>query len=204
VLKLEEKTQIRSRSFGFVAALKQSGSGFLWSTLLPNAQLNALALDGVGNVFVTGRVSTGLARSGDDVLVAELSDYGRRLSYAASLGGAANQEGRAISTSPRGAWVFVAGATDSPKFLRSSLTNASPQQNLSFAVALQPCRTGVVSARLFSEVDNRTAPGIALTPALDAFTTASSGNLDAREMRKGTSDADRVYLVAPDCPTPRM
>jgi hypothetical protein len=201
---VQGESQLRRKSFGFVSVLKQSGSGLLWSTLLLNSHLTALALDDLGNVFVTGAIASRRARLTEDVLVAEVSDRGRRLSYVASIGGVARQEGRAISTSPLGAWVFVTGATDSPKFLTSSLTNASPRQNLSFAVALQPCRTGVVSARLLSEGDNRTAPGIALTPALDAFTAASAGYLDAGELRKSTAEASRVHLVAPDCPTPTI
>jgi hypothetical protein len=201
---VEGESQLRRKSIGFVSVIKQSGSELLWSTLLLNSRLTALALDDVGNVFVTGGIASRRARQSEDVLVAELSDRGRRLSYVAAIGGVARQEGRAISTSSLGAWVFVTGATDSPKFLTSSLTNASPRQNLSFAVALQPCRTGVVSVRLLSEGDNRTAPGIALTPALDAFTAASAGYLDAGELRKSTAEASRAHLVAPDCPTPTI
>jgi hypothetical protein len=210
---VEGASQHRNASLGFVSVLKQSGSGFLWSTLLQNSHLTALALDGMGNVYVTGRIVSRQSPSGsqraesarhsDDVLVAELSDYGRQLSYVTSFGGVARQEGRAISTTSRGAWVFVTGDTDSPQFLTSSLTNASHSDGLSFAVALQPCRTGILYARLLSEMDNRTALGIALTPALDAFTATWSGYLDRGELRKSPAETGRVH-VAPECSTPTI
>jgi hypothetical protein len=207
VLTLTEKASPSPEvSFGFVSALKQPGLGVLWSTLLPNSHLTALALDGGGTVFVTGRVvsrsSGGSASPKGDVLVAELSDHGRRLSYTASFGGAANQEGRAISTSSLGNWVFVTGVTDSSNFLKSSLAKARAGEE-SFVVALQPCVTGVLYSGLLTEMDTRFAPGIALTPALDAFSAYSSERFSAGAERK-VAEAARPLPGPPACPGPAI
>jgi hypothetical protein len=124
-------------SLSFVSVLTPSGSG-LWSSLLRNADLTSLALDNVGNVYVTGK-------AGSEALVAQLTDRGRKLSYVGRFGTPAGDEGRGISVSGDGAWIFVAGE--------------------SFVVALQPCKTDGSLA----EFDHRLAPAIALTPALDAY-----------------------------------
>src|ERR1019366_6926591 len=64
-LKIREgSAQLGPRRSGFVAALNPTGSGLLWSTILPDAQLTALALDDGRNVYVTGRVSSQKSSSG--------------------------------------------------------------------------------------------------------------------------------------------
>lgn len=224
-LKIREgSAQLGPRRSGFVAALNPTGSGLLWSTILPDAQLTALALDDAGNVYVTGRVSSQKSSSGagsaaqpgkktcgaegkltmecGDVLVAELSDRGRRLSYAASFGGRAEEQGQTISATGQGAWIFVTGDTDSPDFPTSSAENDRHQEGLqSFAVALQPCRSGAQYSRLLTEVSSNTAPAMALTPALDAFTSAFSGGI-AGYQRGITGRKPFVPVqLAPECPS---
>jgi hypothetical protein len=185
---------------GFVSALNPMGSALLWSALLPDAQLAALALDEAGNVYVTGRVPSRKSTSGtrgsneplkktcggeskltmecDDVLVAELSDRGHRLSYAAWFGGQGEAEGRTISATAQGAWIFVAGETDSRDFPTSSAANELRQEGLrSFAVALRACRSGAQYSRILPEVAGNTAPPLASAPAMDAFTTAFSAGI---------------------------
>jgi hypothetical protein len=182
----------RGAGIGFVSVLNPLGSGLLWSTLLENAQLTALALDGPGNVYVTGRVAS-------DVLVAELSDRGRRLSYVARFGGSAEEEGQAISTTAQGAWILVAGATASPDF-PTSLATKTPHRDLqTFAVGLQPCRTGVQHSRLFAEADSPIAPGIALGPALDAFATGFLGEVGTTGSIKAGQKPIASVAIAPTC-----
>jgi hypothetical protein len=85
-----------SRGMGFVSVLNRNGSGLQWSTLIDGAEIRALALDSAGKVFVTGR----------NVLLAELSDGGKKISYKTRLAG---KEGQAIAVSADGRWAFVQG-----------------------------------------------------------------------------------------------
>lgn len=180
-------------TLGFVSGLNPAGSGLLWSALLRNTRLTALALDGAGNVYITGRVASGQSRS--DVLVAELSDRGRRLSYVATLGGSADEEGRAISVTEQGPWILVSGDTESPDFPVSSAVNKSRRVGMQpFVIALQPCKTGILASRLLTRSDDADAPVISLTPILDAFTTAFPGLLRPR------GNLASSVVSAPGCP----
>jgi hypothetical protein len=215
--------QFRDARLGFVSVLNPMGSGLLWSTLLQNARLTALALDDMGNVYITGRVASGQPSSAsprsvrtakpscgarskltagcDDVLVAELSDRGRELSYVARFGGSADEEGRAISTTAQDPWIFVAGDTVSPDFPTSSAANTSRHDGLqSFVVALQPCRTGVMYSRLLAEDDNLPGPKLALTAALDIFTATSSGAFPTADLGKTGQKPVASVQIAPTCP----
>lgn len=203
---VEGPAPFSSEKLGFVAVLNPPGSGLLWSTLVQHAELTALALDSSRNVYITGRVASGPADiSGKrpmkrgDVLVAEISDRGRRFSYLARFGGPADAAGRAISTTARG-WVLVEGDTDSSDFQPSSAPNKSRHEGAQpFAMVLQPCRTGVLRSRFLAEADDRMAPAIALTPALDAFTTAFSGAFAAGLTKAGEEPAS--VQIAPACPS---
>jgi hypothetical protein len=220
----ESPAHLPDKRLSFVSALNPLGSGFLWSTLVENAVLTALALDEAGNVYVTGRMASPPSPSGtrdpehsaqkscgtqgklpidcDDVLIAELSDRGRRLSYVARLGGSADEEGRAISTTARGAWIFVAGDTGSRDFPTSAQAGHSRPEGLeSFAVALQPCKSGAQYSGLLTEVRMSAAVPIALTPALDAVTAAFGGAVDAVKLvRPGVKPVASVQ-IAPACPS---
>ena len=220
----ERPAQLRDKRLGFVSVLNSSGSGLLWSTLVQNAQLSAFALDDAENVYITGRVSSPPASSGtrksehppkencgaqgrlslgcDDVLVAELSDRGRRLSYVARFGGSTDQEGRAISTTAQGAWIFVAGDTDSRDFPTSSPANESHAKGVqSFLVALQPCRSGAQYSGLLTEVNRDTTVPIALAPALDAFSAVFGGAVTATELVGYGQKSVASVQIAPACPS---
>ena len=202
---------------GFVSVLNSSGSRLLWSALLPDVQLTALALDTAENVYVTGRMASGSRRAPgptrtgrlgcgangklplgcDDVLIAALSDRGRRLSYVATIGGSGEEEGRAISIDPQGHWIFVAGDTESPDFPVSSGANQAHRAGLQpFVIALQPCKTGILSSRLITASNAAVSPGVAMTPALDAVATAFPGA--AAPLRARAKVAASV-LNAPAC-----
>ncbi len=85
-----------SRGMGFVAVLNRDGSGLQWSTLIDGAEIQGLALNSSGNVFLTGR----------DVLLAELSDTGKKISCMMCLPG---KEGLAVAASADGSGAFVQG-----------------------------------------------------------------------------------------------
>lgn len=87
----------KTAALGFVAALDPAGSAMQWSALVNNTDLAALALDAGGNVFVAGS-------SGDDALLAEISDHGKKLSNLNRLG---QGDARAVAVAPNGAWAVV-------------------------------------------------------------------------------------------------
>jgi hypothetical protein len=169
VLRIAGATSAPGKRVSFVSVLNSSGSRLLWSTLLPDAKLTALALDEAGSVFVTGRIASPQPPSGrkrvpskrevnarytSGMLIAGIAAKGQRLSYAARLG-SNKEEGRAISITSDGRWLLIAGATDSPD-------GPAP-----VAIAIQPCKTGAVYSRSFAR--SEAATEIAVAPALDAF-----------------------------------
>jgi hypothetical protein len=85
-----------SRGMGFVSVLNREGSRLQWSTLIEGTEIRALALDSAGKVFLTGR----------NLLLAELTDSGKKISYEARSTG---KETRAIAVSANGIWAFVQG-----------------------------------------------------------------------------------------------
>ena len=214
----------KDNSISFISIINPSRPGFEWSTLLRNAQLNALTLDQRGNVYVTGRTgsqtslpqSAGSAKTQgpdktcaerrgrdgcDNVLVAELSDRGRRLSYLGEFGGSGTEEGRAIAMVPQGGWLLVAGETDSSDFPGSSGPQASgPQGPQSFTAALQLCQTGAAYSGLIPASVGSVAPPIAAGPALDAFANASSLPLKLLDSHSaGGQNAFTSVRIAPPC-----
>jgi hypothetical protein len=150
----------RDGQVGFVSMLNESGLRLLWSTVLPGAQLTALAVDRAGTVFVTGSVaSPGRPNQTNarDVLIAGVSASGRRLSYLARLRGPG--EGRAISVASGGRWLVVAGEA------------GSPDDSKPVAIAAEPCKTGISESRpltLYNDILE-----IAVAPALDTFTAGA-------------------------------
>lgn len=207
---------------GFVSVLNASGSGLLWSTVLPHLQLAAITQDGAGNVFVTGRVASsrpppqsGMTRtratqkrqscggpglSCDHAFVAGISDHGRRLSYLARFSASGTEEGRAISMTADREWMLVSGETDSPEFPTTAAMHTSrDKESQPFIAALQPCRTGLMYASRLTGSGVVEGLEIATAPALDAFATAS------RPAFSGTrSLGDRIgplatVQIAPAC-----
>ncbi len=168
---------------GFVAAIDRSGSGFLWSTLLENAQLNDLALERSGGVYLTGRVICGAPRQAgmacDAVLAVRLSDRGRRFSYLARFSGAAGDEGRAIAATEPGTWILVTSATA--------------------FVAVQPCKAGILYARSMPEDGGHFPVEIASAPALEAFTAALYGAFPAGESGTASKPLRASVQIAPEC-----
>jgi uncharacterized protein (TIGR03437 family) len=82
------------------------------SITLPNAAA-ALALDASGNIYVTGATASTSSR-GTDAFVAKFSAAGTQV-YSATIGGSANDAGRAIAVDAQGD-AYIAGDTESSDF----------------------------------------------------------------------------------------
>jgi uncharacterized protein (TIGR03437 family) len=118
-----------SLSNGFVFALNTDGLTGLWSTFLGSSTqdlLNAIALDGSGNVYVTGEsegsnypVTSGALQSAlagsENVVMSELNSTGTTLLFSTYLGGSGNDIGRAIALDSQ-ANIYLAGIAGSTDF----------------------------------------------------------------------------------------
>jgi hypothetical protein len=109
----------------FIAKLTVDGRGLRYATFLGGAgddQGNGIAVDGKGNVYVTGGTSFGDFPSRNalyefktgwtETFIAKLSENGSVLDYATSLGMSSNDWGNAITLDGAGN-VYVTGVTDS-------------------------------------------------------------------------------------------
>jgi len=103
-----------------------------------------------------------------DGLVARLSGDGRRAPYVGWFGGSGLQEGGAISLTPEGGWVLVAG--EAAESRSKSRADASfPEASQIFAVAFQLCSGEHPKPQNLTDKSITGVPRIAVQPALDAF-----------------------------------
>jgi uncharacterized protein (TIGR03437 family) len=96
---------------GFVAEIDPTGKTLFVNTLASPAA--AIALDAGGNVYVTGATASTSSR-GTDAFVVKFSSAGT-LVYSTTIGGSANDAGRAIAVDAQGD-AYVAGDTESSDF----------------------------------------------------------------------------------------
>jgi hypothetical protein len=129
----------KTAGIAFIAVLNASGSGLQWGALLDHADLSALALDAGGNVFVAGR-------TGDEALLAELSDHGKKLSYLHRLG---QGDPRAVAVAANGAWAVV--------------------ELPSVALAVAPCAKRIIGSANLPQDEASVGIEVSAQLALDAF-----------------------------------
>jgi len=96
---------------GFVAKLDPAGRTLFFNTLAGPAA--AIALDAAGNIYVTGATTSTPSR-GTDAFVVKFSSAGT-LGYSTTIGGSANDAGRAIAVDAQGD-AYIAGDTESSDF----------------------------------------------------------------------------------------
>jgi hypothetical protein len=189
----KSSSDLSATAFSFVSMLRPLSSTFAWSTLLPNTRMTALALDTRGNVYVTGRVAVNnLGFAFAKVLVAELSDGGRRLSYSSQFGGSGNAEARAISIDAQGSRVIVMGDTEAP----GSPTHA--RSSPPFIAVLQPCQGGILHFQI-GTFDGDLVPAMVFGWALDSF-ASSFDKTGAAEFGNPDATSPIATSFAPTCP----
>lgn len=112
----------------FVSKLNRDGTALIYSTYLGGSeydQARSLALDGNGNVYLTGRTDSADFPVVDPVIadyageqdgfVTKLNRDGDRIVYSTYLGGRGNDIGHAI-TVDEGGYAYVTGLSNSPDF----------------------------------------------------------------------------------------
>jgi len=169
---------------GFVAKLDPTGKTLFFNTLASPAA--ALALDSAGNIYLTGATAS-TPSHGTDAFVVKFSSAGT-LVYSTTIGGSANDAGRAIAVDAQGD-AYIAGDTESSDF---PVTAGAAQTKFgglvsvvgigsfgdAFVAKLNPSGSSVIFATYWGG----SAPDIAYAIAVD-----SSGNA---YVAGGTSSSD--------------
>lgn len=170
---------------GFVTKLNPSGTQLVYSTLIP-ASVQALAIDSLGNAYVTGIMSYGASfpttagafqsspKSGNSYpwIVAKLNASGSGLVYATYLSGSGSPNGYDYLDSiavDAGGNAFVAGSTHSADFPVSAgaFLTKSPAELSVFLTKLNSQGSGLVYSTYLGQ-----SQGNAVSVKLDAQGTA--------------------------------
>ncbi len=175
---------------GFIAKVNPSGSALVYSTFLGGVnddQIAGLAIDGSGNVYVTGQTSSinfpttpgayqatrpGLS-GGTHAFVTKVNAAGTALSYSSFLGGSGTDQAFAITADASGS-AYVTGFSNSRDF------PVIPLQQLigtAFAVKFTPDGSNLVFARNFGGNNSDNPSSIALDSSSNLYvagTTTSS------------------------------
>ena len=158
----------------FAARVTADGSGFLYSTYLPEsvAVASAIAVDAAGSAYIAGKTSAGHA------FVLKLSADGSAIDYNVTLAGSGADAATAIAVDPAGN-AFVAGQTTSPDF---RVTASAFQRNLkgtrnSFLVKLSPSGN-LLTSTYFGGSGSDSPSSIAVDTAGNIDLAGSTSSLD--------------------------
>jgi hypothetical protein len=180
----------------FVAKLAPSGSSLAYSTYLLDATPTAVAVDGLGNVYLTGIAFSTFTTTpgsfqptykgepgGTNALVASLNATGSALRYATYLGGSASDAGNGIAVDVSGNAV-VAGDTTSTNFPTTALAyqGANASKSDGFITKMNATGTGLVFSTYFGGSLTDRIDGVALDPSGAVYVVGStySPNLPSR------------------------
>jgi hypothetical protein len=167
----------------FVTKLNAAGQR-LYSTLVRDTDehgATAIALDGAGNAYVTGRTSLYRPVAGNDVFVAKLDAAGRAQAagYFATFGGSHVDWSHHIAVDAAGR-AHIVGKTLSSDF---PATPAARQNTLAgdtdgFVAKLNASGTALVYATFLGGGDADSVNGIALDALGNAYVTGSTKSID--------------------------
>ena len=171
----------------FVAVLSGDGTAHLWSTYLggiDNDTGYGIAVDGAGNVFVTGyTASSGWVSGGfdttynggdRDAFVAVLSGDGTAHLWSTYLGGTGNDTGHGITVDGAGN-VFVTGGTESSGWVSGGFNTAYPGRKMAFVAELSETGAHLWSTYLGGS-DYDWGDGITVDKAGNVFVTGYTGS----------------------------
>jgi Beta-propeller repeat len=178
----------RTDSDAFAVELKTDGSGLEFGTYLGGTGDDAgygVALDTSNNVYVTGwtksndfpttagAFQTGpraAGRTDKDAFVTKLFGDGTALSYSTYLGGAADDEGRAIAVA--GGVAYVTGYTTSNNFpTKNARQGALSGTSDAFVTAVKQDGSGLIYSTYHGGAGGETGYGIAASSDGSAFVT---------------------------------
>jgi hypothetical protein len=182
----------------FLAKLGPAGTNLVYSTYLGGTGADvgiALALDGGGNVYLTGltaspnfpvtsnAVSTSLHSSAffsyytNDAFVAKIDATGSNLLYSTFLGGSGADQGEAIAVDGMGD-IYVAGATASADFPTNGTTSAFGGGFDSFIAKLNTASTNLIYSTYLGGSGNDYAFGLAVDSSGHAIIGGVTSSFD--------------------------
>ena len=209
------QTKLAGPYNAFVAKISADGSQLLYSTLLGGSggdSANAIAVDSVGNAYVTGytgsadfpvtqgalqtNLSQGCATSDTegDAFVAAIAANGGTLLFSTYLGGTCADQGMGIAVDGAGS-VYVAGITSSPDFpvTKGALTATySGSVNSGFFARLTPRGDGLMYATFLGTGWGDVAQAVTVDDKRNAYVTGSSFGLD----KPGPAFGSAAYSIA--------
>jgi len=175
----------------FVTKINPMGSAYVYSTYLGgigNDTGNALAVDGAGNVYVTGGTSSTnfptanalqpVLGGGSDAFVTEVNAAGSALVYSTYLGGEGNDTGRAITVDSAGD-AYVAGDTSSDNFpTMNALQPVRAGGSDAFVTELDATGSALVYSTYLGGSGNDAAQGITVDGAGNAYITGGTTSVN--------------------------
>ena len=194
-----------ARGNAFVAELSADGGALLYGAFLgghggaavyvPADSGNAIAVDGAGHAYVTGRASSpdfptstgAFSRTlvgASDAFVSELDTNSGRLVYSTFLGGHALQgsAGNGIALGD-GGHAYVVGTTDAPDFPTTDNAYATApgsryDDNSAFVTELNASGSGLINSTYLGGSHDDDGNAIAVDTAGHAFVTGQTGSSD--------------------------
>ncbi len=189
-------TTTTGSSDAFIVKLNPAGSALLYATFLGgNDDLDsgrAIALDGSGNVYVTGVTCSGdfpttpgafdrtLGWTDCDAFVTQLNPGGTALVYSTFLGGADHEWGNAIAVDRSGA-AYVAGHTESsdlPTTAGAFDTTYNGGSADAFVAKLSPTGSDLVYATYLGGISFERANAIAVDRSGAAYVAGRTNSCD--------------------------
>jgi hypothetical protein len=177
-----------------VSKIDSIGSSLVYSTYLGGNQVDsasAIALDSLGNVYVTGRTSSTNfptlnplqpENHGGDAFVTKLNSAGTGLVFSTYLGGDYGDSGTGVAVDPAGN-VYVTGATESRDFPVMKLFQAALGGGLgggrnAFVAKFNPEGTALLYSSYLGGSSVDEARGIGLDSSGNAYVTGYANSTD--------------------------
>ncbi len=176
---------------GFIAKINATGSSLTYSTYLGGGsddQCYGIAVDGVGNVYVTGATASAdfptrnplqpMRRGASDIFVTKINAAGNELLYSTYLGGGSSDAGRGIAVDAAGN-VYLAGDTASTNF-STKVPLQSTNRGLSdaFIVKLNAAGSELVFATYLGGSRQDAAYGIAVDSTGNIYVAGATASPD--------------------------
>ncbi len=194
---VHQPTPATTRQTGYIMKLNPAGSALVYATYLGGSvaeNVTAMALDAVGNVYVTGSTYSSdfpaspsaaqpkcASQTCSSAFVTKLNPSGTQLVYSTFLGGSAVDTANAIVIDGSGN-AYVAGATSSPDFpvTPGALQSAYDPQGgtIVFITKIDPTGSRFVfSSCLGPPVTNASASALAVDANGRVFVTGTTASL---------------------------